>query len=96
MNITEKITQILKITKELKKTAFCFVHEEVSYVLDVAGDNIELYLADEYKVTKRRSEKLANYNKIKSEKILWVDGDGNNLGYGEKGKLKSIELASMK
>ena len=55
-----------------------------------------MYLAEEYRAIKRRSDKLANYNKIKAEKVLWVNEDGDNLGYGEEGRLKSLELANFK
>jgi|14_taG_2_1085336.scaffolds.fasta_scaffold32756_3 hypothetical protein len=96
MNIASKIKQILEAAKVLDKNIFRFTHEDVEYILDITKESNELYLADEYKVTKRRSIKLANYNKAKSDKVLWIDEDGNPLGYGEEGKLKSIELANSK
>jgi len=96
MNITNKIKLILEVAGGLQKTKFCFTHENTDYVLDITGATHELYLVEEYKAIKRRSDKLANYNKIKAEKVLWVNEDGDKLGYGEEGRLKSLELANFK
>lgn len=91
MNISDKVKCILEASKNVKSKTFSFYHENKGFVLDLSESKAKLYNKDEYNEVKRKSQKLAKYKKAKADKVLWIDSDGNELGYGEEGRLKSIE-----
>ena len=92
MTIAEKVDLILDAAKHVNFKVFLFSYNNKNYVLDISNKNVRMYNEEEYEEVKRKQEKLAKYNKIKNEKTLWIDTDGNEIGYGEKGRLKSIEM----
>lgn len=92
MTISEKVNLILDAAEYVNFKVFSFSYDKKDYILDISNKNIKIYNADEYQDVKRKQKKIAKYNKIKNEKVLWIDTDGNEIGYGEKGRLKSIEM----
>ena len=92
MTIGERVKLILEAAKHINFKVFLFSYDNKDYVLDISDNDVRMYNAGEYKDVERKEKKLRKYNKIKNEKILWVDADGNKLGYGEKGRLKSIQM----
>ena len=53
-------------------------------------------ICSKYIDVKRKYKKLVKYNNKQAEKVLWIDEDGNSLGYGKKGKKLSLEIAQKK
>lgn len=95
MNVNEKIKHILEVAGSCKQSMFTFAHDELQYVIDLTGNNIELYLAADHKNLKKKSRKQAKDIKAKAEKVLWIDSNNNKIGYGEEARLKAIELVSQ-
>lgn len=92
MTITDKVKLILEASKCVDFKVFLFSYDKKDYILDISNEGIRMYNEEEYDSVERKRKKLSRYNKIKNEKILWIDTDGNEIGYGEKGRLKSIEM----
>jgi hypothetical protein len=91
MNLAQKVGRLKQVSEQASFKIFSFNHGPDNYIVDFSEKNIKIFLEEEYNSVKRKSKKLAKYNKAKAEKVLWVDEDNNELGYGEEGRLRSIE-----
>ena len=96
MNLAQKVGQLKQVSKQAGFKIFSFNHGPDDYIVDFSEKNIKIFLEKEYNSIKRKSKKLAKYNKVKAEKTLWLDEDNNELGHGEKGRLKSIGAVKNK
>lgn len=96
MTLSQKIGYLKEISSKANFKVFSFNHGPENYVADFSEKNTKIFLEKEHLSVKRKIEKIAKYNKLQAEKILWVDEDENELGYGEKGRLKSIEITKNK
>lgn len=96
MNLSQKVGQLKQLSEQTNFKIFSFSHDSNDYILDFSKKNIKIFLKEEYSLVKRKNKKLAKYNKAQAEKVLWVDEDNNELGYGEEGRLKSIEAVRNK
>lgn len=96
MNISTKVEHIVNAASYVENKIFSFTHDLNNYILDLSKDKMEMFLEKEYIDVKRKYKKLIKYNNKQAEKVLWVDEDGNSLGYGKKGKKLSLENAQKK
>lgn len=91
MTLSYKVGLILDASKHIKNDVFSFSHEEKMYVLDLSDSQVKVFNNEEYIETKRKYKTFDELKRRKDAETLWINEEGDKLGYGEEGRKKAIE-----